>query len=109
MDWVGQSFQRKKRRTRRPGSFRQGQRKIYKYKHDPADPNSLADNNVSDIYEDSKNNLWVGTNGTGCRHWTGLPEGIALSLLIRPRPETRRPPLTATRKELVSFIREENI
>ncbi|MEP7374749.1 MAG: two-component regulator propeller domain-containing protein [Chitinophagaceae bacterium] len=39
--------------------------KLTKYKHDPADPNSLADNNVFAIYEDSKDNLWIGTRGDG--------------------------------------------
>src|SRR4030095_12464222 len=30
--------------------------KFTSYKHDPADPNTLADNNVFAIFEDSKNN-----------------------------------------------------
>ncbi len=28
------------------------------YKHDPSNPNSISDNNVFNIYEDSNNNLW---------------------------------------------------
>ena len=36
------------------------------FKHDPTDPESLGINDVRVIFEDSKHNLWVGTN------WGGL-------------------------------------
>lgn len=36
------------------------------YKHDPADPESIGINDVRVIFEDSKRNLWIGTN------WGGL-------------------------------------
>ena len=39
--------------------------KFTRYLHDPADPNSLANNKVQEIYEDSKGNLWIGTGGDG--------------------------------------------
>lgn len=39
--------------------------KFTQYKHDPSDPNSLSDNNVYNIYEDSNNNLWVCTKENG--------------------------------------------
>lgn len=33
--------------------------------HDPSDPNSLSDNRVGAIFEDSRANFWVGTMGDG--------------------------------------------
>lgn len=36
-----------------------------KFLHDPSDSNSLSDNRVISIFEDSRNNLWVGTHGGG--------------------------------------------
>ena len=36
-----------------------------RYLHDPDDPNSLVDNKVRAIYEDSRGNFWVGTRGNG--------------------------------------------
>src|SRR6185312_275674 len=35
------------------------------YRHDPKNPNSIADNRVRAIFEDSKGNFWVGTAGDG--------------------------------------------
>ncbi|MEQ1743787.1 MAG: two-component regulator propeller domain-containing protein [Saprospiraceae bacterium] len=40
-----------------------------RYLHDPADPNSLADNRVRALFEDSRGNFWVGTIGShGLQH-----------------------------------------
>jgi signal transduction histidine kinase/DNA-binding response OmpR family regulator/ligand-binding sensor domain-containing protein len=36
-----------------------------RYLHDPDDPNSLSNNKVSEIFEDSEGNFWVGTIGDG--------------------------------------------
>jgi signal transduction histidine kinase/ligand-binding sensor domain-containing protein/DNA-binding response OmpR family regulator len=35
------------------------------YQHDPANPNSLSDNQVRSIYEDRQGTLWIGTNDEG--------------------------------------------
>lgn len=35
------------------------------YRHNPADSTSLSENNVSIIFEDSHQRLWIGTNGGG--------------------------------------------
>ncbi len=36
-----------------------------RYMHDPADPNSLVNNKVGTMFEDSRGNFWVGTGGDG--------------------------------------------
>jgi ligand-binding sensor domain-containing protein len=36
-----------------------------RYMHDPSNPQSLIDNRVRAIFEDSKGNFWVGTGGDG--------------------------------------------
>jgi ligand-binding sensor domain-containing protein len=45
--------------------FNPATEKFTRYLHIPADPNSLADNKVSALMEDSKANFWVGTAGDG--------------------------------------------
>jgi len=35
------------------------------YRNDPTDKNSLSDNRIKGIFEDSKNNFWIGTMGDG--------------------------------------------
>ncbi len=39
--------------------------KFYYYRHDPNNANSISDNWVWPIYEDSKGNLWIGTVKAG--------------------------------------------
>ena len=39
------------------------------FKHDPKNPNSIANNNVYDMAEDNKGNLWVSTNGGGLHYF----------------------------------------
>jgi signal transduction histidine kinase/ligand-binding sensor domain-containing protein len=39
--------------------------KFNRYLHNPANPNSIANNKVRAILEDSKGNFWVGTSGDG--------------------------------------------
>ena len=39
--------------------------KFTRYMHDPNNPNTLIDNRVRAIYEDSRGNFWVGTFGDG--------------------------------------------
>jgi signal transduction histidine kinase/ligand-binding sensor domain-containing protein len=36
-----------------------------KYKHDPGNPNSIANNNIRAIYQDQEGSLWIGTDGGG--------------------------------------------
>ncbi|MBL7791908.1 MAG: response regulator [Saprospiraceae bacterium] len=36
-----------------------------RFQHNPGDPNSLSDNRVRALFEDSRGNFWVGTAGTG--------------------------------------------
>ncbi|KIC92676.1 ligand-binding sensor domain-containing protein, partial [Flavihumibacter solisilvae] len=40
-------------------------RSFTRYMHEPGNPNSLADNRVRAILEDSKGNFWIGTSGDG--------------------------------------------
>ena len=39
------------------------------FKHNPKDPFSISNNNVYDIAEDDKGNLWVSTNGGGLHYF----------------------------------------
>jgi ligand-binding sensor domain-containing protein len=39
-----------------------------KYRHNPADSNSLPNNTINSICEDGNGNIWIGTNGGLCRY-----------------------------------------
>ena len=46
-------------------SYRFDSQKLTNYSHNPANPNSLSNNNVNSIAEDSNGNLWFSTSGSG--------------------------------------------
>jgi signal transduction histidine kinase/ligand-binding sensor domain-containing protein len=46
-------------------SFVKGEGKFKRFMHDDADTNSISNNKVRAIFEDSKGNLWVGTRDDG--------------------------------------------
>jgi len=83
--------------------------KVTGYKHDPADANSLADNNVNAIFEDSKNNFWVGTNGDGLHLMDRATGKFTQYKYDAAHPEKlSRPPLAAIMENnFISFITED--
>lgn len=46
-------------------SYRFDTGKLTNYRHDTADPHSISNNNVNNITQDSKGNLWFATSGSG--------------------------------------------
>ncbi|HRI58572.1 MAG TPA: two-component regulator propeller domain-containing protein, partial [Saprospiraceae bacterium] len=64
--WVGTGFPFD---TRNPGGglnrYDPKTETFTRYLHDPDDPNSLANNKIRSLLEDSKGNFWVGTGGDG--------------------------------------------
>jgi ligand-binding sensor domain-containing protein len=54
--WIGTDAEGLNKYNLRTGSIKY-------YKHEPGNPNSLSDNSVQFIHEDSKGNLWLATNG----------------------------------------------
>ena len=82
--------------------------KMVSYNYDPKDPQSLADNNVFSIYEDSKNNLWVGTKGEGL-HVLNRATGKFTHYPYDPaHPEKlNRPPYEGEVNNFISFIKED--
>jgi signal transduction histidine kinase/ligand-binding sensor domain-containing protein len=89
--------------------FDRATEKFTSYKHDPADANSLADNNVWAIYEDSKNNFWVGTNGDGLHLMDRATGKFTQYKYDADHPEKlSRPPVSATMDDnFLSFITED--
>ena len=68
--------------------------KFNRYLHDPKNPQSLINNKVRSIFEDSKGNFWVGTAGDGL-HTMDRVRGIFQRHLYDPaHPENpSRPPV----------------
>ena len=82
-----------------------------RYLHDPSDDHSLIDNRVDVIYEDSKDNFWVGTRGDGLHQFDELNEKFKrFSLKSNPDALPTKPHLLIRKEdpyEGVSFIRED--
>ncbi|MES2287849.1 MAG: two-component regulator propeller domain-containing protein [Bacteroidota bacterium] len=41
------------------------EKKVISYKNDPDNPNSISENYVFNLFEDSQNNIWISTRSTG--------------------------------------------
>jgi ligand-binding sensor domain-containing protein len=80
-----------------------------RYKHDPDDPNSLINNKVRAIYEDSKGNFWVGTAGDGLHTLNRATGKFERHLYDPQHPEKlSRPPLKkAPYYDHITFITED--
>ena len=48
-------------------------RAFVRYRHDPADPNSVAEDHVIAMAEDREGNIWVGLHGHGPNHFSVDP------------------------------------
>ncbi len=83
--------------------------KITRYQYNPADTNSLADNNVFSIFEDSRNNLWLGTSGNGLHTFDRNTGKFTSYVYDLKHPEKLSgPPLsTAIGANVVTFITED--
>jgi ligand-binding sensor domain-containing protein/signal transduction histidine kinase len=82
-----------------------------RYMHDPKNPNSLIDNKVSAIFEDSKGNFWVGTAGDGL-HTMDRATGVFIRHSYNPaHPEMlSRPAINKVFSEAdhITFIKEDS-
>ncbi|MCB9282838.1 MAG: response regulator [Lewinellaceae bacterium] len=90
-----------------------GEGTFTRYLHDPGDLNSLADNRIRTMYEDSHGNFWVGTSGAGL-HKMDRANGTFTRLPFDPAHPARlgSPVLLRSQSKLpdnyqISFIRED--
>jgi signal transduction histidine kinase/ligand-binding sensor domain-containing protein len=86
--------------------------KFERYMHKPNDPQSLVDNQVTALFEDSRGTFWVGTAGDGL-HTMDREKGTFTRHLYDPKhPEKlSRPSLNRFYKEVdpyIVFIREDS-
>jgi signal transduction histidine kinase/ligand-binding sensor domain-containing protein len=79
-----------------------------RYMHDPADTNSLASNKVKALFEDSRGNFWVGTQGNGL-HIMNRAKGTFTHFYYDPaHPEKlSRPSVARTGSDHITFINED--
>ncbi len=78
-----------------------------RYLSDPANPQTLIDNRVRSIFEDSQGTFWIGTNGDGL-HTMDRKTGLFTRLRYNPQqPEQlSRPPLQGE-LDHITFITED--
>ena len=86
--------------------------KFTRYLHDPNDRNSLENNKVTALYEDSRGQFWVGTAGDGL-HLMDRKKGSFTHYYYDPENPGKlsRPPLWNNKSfysDHISFIREDN-
>lgn len=79
------------------------------YKADPKDPFSLIDPNVYAVFEDSRRNFWVGTQGNGLHTLDRKTGKFTRHLYDSLHPEKlSRPPISSTGSgDVIGFIRED--
>ena len=79
------------------------------YIHDPQDPNSLINNYVRAIFEDSRGTFWVGTGGDGL-HTMNRETGKFIRHIYDPKNPNKlsRPPVADPASDRITFIREDN-
>ena len=79
--------------------------KFTSYMHDPANPESISNNKVRAIFEDSKENFWIGTGGDGL-HTLDRNTGIFTHYYYdKSHPEKlSRPPQIFENGEAMDFI-----
>ncbi len=80
-----------------------------RFKHNPDNPNSLINNKVSAIFEDSKGTLWIGTAGDGLHTMDKSVEIITRHRYDPNQPnKLSRPPLnSSTPNDHIRFINED--
>ena len=91
-------------RLNEDGSFTQ-------YKNDPADPQSLVNNKVGAMFEDSRGNFWVGTGGDGL-HLMNRKTGKFERLPYNPKKPDglSRPALKpGDQNDKINFILEDTV
>ncbi len=83
--------------------------KITRYQHNPADPNTISNNNVTTIFEDSRANLWVGTFGDGLHTFNRAAGTFTHYPYDSLHPEKlSSPPPSATPFNGIVFIKEDS-
>ncbi|HYQ58345.1 MAG TPA: two-component regulator propeller domain-containing protein, partial [Draconibacterium sp.] len=80
-----------------------------RYLHDSNDPNSLINNDIRAIFEDSRGNFWVGTAGDGL-HTLNRESGKFTRHTYDPENPNKlsRPPVIAPNQDHITFIQEDS-
>ncbi len=89
--------------------FNRATGKFTRFLHDPENPNSLANNKVRSILEDSKENFWIGTGGDGL-HTLDRNTGKFTHYYYdsaHPQNLSRPPVHKEFTEDLVAFIKED--
>jgi ligand-binding sensor domain-containing protein len=83
--------------------------KFTRYMHDPRNPNSIENNKVLGLLEDSKGNFWVGTSGDGLHIMDRSKGTFTHYHYDEGHPEKlSRPPVNKERNnDHISFIKED--
>ncbi len=89
--------------------YNRGTNNFTQYVHDPNDPNSLINNKVRAVFEDSRGNFWVGTGGDGL-HTMDRENGKFTRHTYDPQNPNKlsRPPVNNPNQDHITFIQEDS-
>ena len=93
--------------------FNRISRKFTRFVHNQADPNSLADNRIRAVLEDSHGNFWIGTAGKDGLYLMNRDKGTFERQVYDPSNPSKlsRPPIKKYpfQDDHITFIKEDNI
>ena len=80
-----------------------------RYLHDPKDPNSLINNKVRALYEDTRGTFWVGTAGDGLHTMDRTTGKFKRHTYSHAKPEQLSRPQLSGSVDHITFIREDSL
>lgn len=107
--WVGNGYPFAPGEDGGLNKFKRATGKFTRYLHNPNNPNSLINNRVRAILEDSRGVFWVGTQGDGL-HIMNRKTGMFERLTYDPvhAEKLSRPPITKDHEfDYITFIKED--
>lgn len=106
--WVGTGDPFKNNQKGGLNRFRPETENFSHYYHNPKDTSTLIDNKITEIFEDSKNNLWIGTCGDGLHKMNRQTEQFQRLEQDPLNPNQLCGPfLTSTHFRHIRFIKED--
>lgn len=105
--WVGTGFFASNSGDGGLNHFNRKNQKFTRYLNDPKNPHTPIDNRVRSIFEDSKGNFWIGTNGDGL-HTMDRKTGVFTRYPYNPNnPEQLSRPAVKNGIDHITFITED--
>lgn len=107
--WIGTGFEFDPETPNEGGLNRMEADGVFtRFKHDPKNPNSLANNKVRALFEDSRGIFWIGTAGNDGLYTLDREKNIFTRYIYNPaKPESLCRPPVNNEFDPITFIKED--